>query len=197
MFFKSRKSEVEAKPADESVSPEGADRSGSAPLAAANGTDPGLSPEEARRRAAVSKQMSTAFGQIVSVLMRTKPFRGLTLAEVEALVVPAVTSGQFLIAEAQSKSNGFTAPVAALLWASVSAEVDRRLSENLDKPFTLEPKDWRSGDIPWLITAAGDKRVVDAMLKQLQETGLKGRPLKTRAKQADGTVAVKVLGGGK
>jgi hemolysin-activating ACP:hemolysin acyltransferase len=172
----------------------GAHRKGAAQSAAANGAEAGLSPDEARRRAALSKQMSTAFGQIVSVLMRTKPFRGLTLTDVEAMVVPAVNTGQFMIAEAQSKTNGFTSPVAALLWATVSADVDRRLSEKLDQPVNLEPKDWRSGDIPWLVTAAGDQRAVEAMLKQLQDNALKGRPLKTRAKQPDGTFVVTTVG---
>ena len=146
--------------------------------------------EEAKKRAAVSKHLLLSFGEIVSVLMRSPQFRDMPLAEVEALVVPAVMSGQFLVAEAQSKSKGFVTPVATAMWATVSAEVDQRLAQDLDKPFRLQPDEWRSGDIAWLITIAGDGRIISPMLKQLQETTLKGQPLKMRVKGKDGKVTV-------
>ena len=162
-----------------------------APVAAAAPTgEPPLDAEEAKKRAAVSKHLLLSFGEIVSVLMRSPQFRGMPLQEVEALVVPAVMSGQFLVAEAQSKSKGFVTPVAIALWASVSAEVDQRLGQDLEKPFRLAPNEWRSGDISWLITIAGDGRIISPMLKQLQETTLKGKPLKMRVKGKDGKVTV-------
>ena len=122
--------------------------------------------------------------------MRSPQFRGMPLQEVEALVVPAVMSGQFLVAEAQSKSKGFVTPVAIALWATVSAEIDQRLAQDLEKPFRLAPTEWRSGDIAWLITIAGDGRIISPMLKQLQESTLKGKPLKMRVKGKDGKVTV-------
>ncbi len=152
--------------------------------------EPPLDAEEAKKRAAVSKHLLLSFGEIVSVLMRSPQFRGMPLQEVEALVVPAVMSGQFLVAEAQSKSKGFVTPVAIALWASVSAEIDQRLGQDLEKPFRLAPNEWRSGDIAWLITIAGDGRIISPMLKQLQETTLKGKPLKMRVKGKDGNVTV-------
>lgn len=161
-----------------------------APAAAAAPAEPPLDAEEAKKRAAVSKHLLLSFGEIVSVLMRSPQFRGMPLQEVEALVVPAVMSGQFLVAEAQSKSKGFVTPVAIALWATVSPEVDVRLGQDLEKPFRLAPNEWRSGDIAWLITIAGDGRIISPMLKQLQETTLKGKPLKMRVKGKDGKVTV-------
>jgi cytolysin-activating lysine-acyltransferase len=160
------------------------------PAAAVAPAEPPLDAEEAKKRAAVSKHLLLSFGEIVSVLMRSPQFRGMPLAEVEALVVPAVMSGQFLVAEAQSKSKGFVTPVAIALWATVSGEVDQRLAMDLDKPFRLQPNEWRSGEIAWLITIAGDGRIISPMLKQLQETTLKGKPLKMRVKGKDGKVTV-------
>ena len=160
------------------------------PAGVAPPAEPPLDPEEAKKRAAVSKHLLMSFGEIVSVLMRSPQFRGMPLQEVEALVVPAVMSGQFLVAEAQSKSKGFVTPVATAMWATVSAEVDHRLSTDFDKPFKLQPAEWRSGDIAWLITIAGDGRIISPMLKQLQETTLKGRQLKMRVKGKDGKVSV-------
>ncbi len=151
---------------------------------------PPLDAEEAKKRAAVSKHLLLSFGEIVSVLMRSPPFRNMPLNEVETMVVPAVMSGQFLVAEAQSKSKGFVTPVAIALWATVSAEVDQRLAKDLDKPFRLQANEWRSGDIAWLITIAGEGRIISPMLKQLQETTLKGRQLKMRVKGKDGKVTV-------
>ena len=110
---------------------------------------------EARRRATKSKQLHAWFGGMVGLLMSSCEFRILTLAEIEKLVVPAVTSGQFMIAEAQSKQSGIITPVAAILWATVSEKVDRRQAACPNQTVRLAPKDWNSGDIPWLMIAAG------------------------------------------
>ncbi len=117
--------------------------------------------------------------------MRTPQFKNVPLSSLEQLVVPAITTGQFMIAEAQVKKSGLVTPVAVVLWASVSEEIDRRLSGNGGEPVKLAPKDWKSGDIPWLIIAAGDPRLIKALLQRLQETALKGRPLKSRIADRD------------
>jgi len=175
MFFKSRNSEGEAK------TTAGAGAKAPAKQASAQSK---LSPEqitEIQRRAATSKKLQASFGEIVSLLMRTQDFKNMRLTGLEDLVVPAITTGQFMIAEAQAKESGFTAPVAAILWASVSEEIDQKLSKTNGEPVKLAPKDWKSGDIPWLIIAAGDKRLIKAILQRVQETTLKGRPMKFRA----------------
>lgn len=71
--------------------------------------------------------------------------------------------------------------MAAALWANVSNEIDRQLSDNGGEPVKLAPKDWKSGDIPWLILAAGDKRLIKATQKGIEDTVLKGRRLKSRS----------------
>jgi len=145
---------------------------------------------EVQRRAAASRHTLMAFGEILGVMMRTQPYRAMPLAAVAALVVPAVNAGQFIVAEAQSNESGIVTPLAVILWASVSADVDRRLSQTLDQPVSLAANEWKSGDIPWLIATAGDTRMLNHMLKQLQEKGLNGRPLKLRARDKDGKEAV-------
>jgi hemolysin-activating ACP:hemolysin acyltransferase len=122
--------------------------------------------------------------------MRVPRFRALPLGEVQALVVPPLVSGQFLVAEARSKSKGVITPVATALWAKVSKEVDKRLSENLDKPIKLAPNEWTSGDIAWLVVVAGNAQVIAPLLKKFQETTLKGQPLKMRSKGKDGKAVV-------
>src|SRR5215470_4717274 len=151
------------------------------------------SPEEARRRAAAAVRHSLAFAQIVSILMHSPRYRHYTLGDLEWLVLPPLLTGQCSVAEAKSKDNGASVPVAVALWASVSPEVDQRLAENLNTPIRLRPDEWRSGDILWLIDAVGDRRVVPGLLKQLADNTLKGREIKVRGRGEGGKVEVKNL----
>jgi hemolysin-activating ACP:hemolysin acyltransferase len=163
-----------------------------APAADANAATGAVS-EEARRRAAAAVRHSLAFAQIVSILMHSPRYRHYTLGDLEWLVLPPLLTGQCSVAEAKSKENGASVPVAVALWASVSPEVDRRLAENLNTPIRLRPDEWRSGDILWLIDAVGDRRVVPGLLKQLADNTLKGREIKVRGRGEGGKVEVKNL----
>lgn len=149
-------------------------------------------PEELKRRAVVARRASMHFGQIVSVLMRSDQLKRMTLEDVERVVVPAVATGQFLVAEAQSAANGLTAPIGVLLWASVSDDVDRRLSSALERPLRLATNEWTSGKNAWLVAAAGESRVVGSMLERLQTTALKDRPLKAVSRDSSGQPSLKV-----
>lgn len=162
-------------------------------VAASEATAGGPASEEARRRAAAAVRHSLAFAQIVSILMHSPRYRHYTLGDLEWLVLPPLLTGQCSVAEAKSKENGASVPVAVALWASVSADVDRRLTENLNTPIRLRPDEWRSGDILWLIDAVGDRRVVPGLLKQLADNTLKGREIKVRGRGEGGKVEVKNL----
>ena len=150
--------------------------------------------QQARRRAAIAVRHSLAFAQIVSILMRSSRHKHCSIADLEWLVLPPLLTGNFSIAEAKSSKNGVSVSVAVALWASVSSEVDKRLSANVDKPMRLRPSEWRSGDILWLIEAVGDPRIVPQFLKQLSETKFKGREVKVRSRAQDGTASVAKLG---
>jgi hemolysin-activating ACP:hemolysin acyltransferase len=139
---------------------------------------------------AASTRLLFRLGEILSVMMRAPQFRTVPLGEVQALVLPPLMSGQYLVAEARSKTRGFISPVAVALWAKVSKEVDKRLSESLDKPIKLAPDDWKSGDIAWLIVLAGNPQAIAPVLKKFQETTLKGQPLKMRSRTKDGKTVV-------
>src|SRR5689334_2451373 len=212
MIFGSKKAkDVPAAPAAPPAKPAAAPSNGKAPEArpaaraaasaepaaqAANaGSEAGGGPgsEEARRRAAAAVRHSLAFAQIVSILMHSPRYRHYTLGDLEWLVLPPLLTGQCSVAEAKSKENGASVPVAVALWASVSPDVDRRLAENLNTPIRLRPDEWRSGDILWLIDAVGDRRVVPGLLKQLADNTLKGREIKVRGRGEGGKVEVKNL----
>ena len=79
--------------------------------------------------ATVSQRVSVAVGDCIRILGDSDRHRHLSLANLEPLVMPAVTTGQFAIGEAREEATGFTRPVGLVIWASVSSDVDRRLAE--------------------------------------------------------------------
>lgn len=154
---------------------------------------PALDADAMKNAAAISKAVMAAFGEIVTVLMRTQEHRGKPLSDLEWLAVPAVTTGQFALAEAQSKTNGMMAPVGLILWASVSPEVDARLRASLASGLTLKPEEWKSGDILWVVEAVGDPKILQAMLQRTSQNEWKGRPANLRIRDKDGVVKAGVL----
>src|SRR5882724_2910542 len=86
--------------------------------------------KESQLRTLSSIRQSVAFAQIITVLMRSPRYRHYTLGDLEWLVIPPLVTGQFTVANTSLKQNGVTVPVAIALWATVSAEVDKKLSEN-------------------------------------------------------------------
>jgi cytolysin-activating lysine-acyltransferase len=132
------------------------------------------------------------FGQIVTILMRSPEHRYIPLADLEWLVLPGVLSGQCRVAQAQV--SGTAVLVGVALWASVSAAVDQRLSD-LSVPLRLQPDEWRSGDIPWLMELVADTRTRQALLKHLGESVFRGRGIKMRVRGADGKAQIGTLKG--
>lgn len=189
-FFGSKKTTApEAKPEAAKPAPVAA---AARPEAAAVAPAAALSPEEAKRRAAAS-QLSSAFAQVVSILMRSPRHKHFSLADLEWLVVPPLLTGQCRIGEVRLDKDGLAVPAGVVLWASVSHEVDKRLATNLDAPIRLRPDEWKSGDNLWLIDVAGDMRVISAMVKHLCESVLKGRNVKARRRNKEGKPTVELL----
>jgi len=174
----------------EANAPPAAAQEAEAAPAPATASAPELDDAQKRKNAGASKLLAAAFGEVVTLLMRSHTYRNHTLADLEWLVVPAVSSGQFSLAEAQSKTSGLRAPVGLVLWASVSEAVDARLSSEIDKPLKLAPAEWKSGDIVWIVEALADPRMLEAMLKQLSAKQWAGREVKLRARGKDGKPAV-------
>jgi hemolysin-activating ACP:hemolysin acyltransferase len=149
--------------------------------------------EAAQRQIAAVFRQTVAFAQIVSLLMRSPVYRHLSIGDIEWLVIPPLAAGTFALAEAKAQPDGPAFPAGAVLWASVSPEVDARLGSNLSAPVRLLPGEWRSGDLLWVVAGAGDPRVVNGILQQLHNAAFKGKRVKIRAAGAGGAIAVKTL----
>jgi len=183
------------------------------PSATGNGTGapqptlPGAVPRPAPSAAARQGTATSAFANIVAVLMRDPGFRNLRLADLEWLVIPPLVAGQWRIAEGIVDAPGTAPragvstasvrlPVAVMLWAMVTPAVDQRLMQDLDKPLQLRPEEWSGGDHPWLIAAAGNRQSIASLLDQLAADDFKGKPVKFRGNGPDGSVTIQTLPAG-
>ena len=211
-----RRSEAQGPPATTATgTATGVQRGGNGPSAAspvasrlASRVAPQVRPREARQA-----RFARSFAQVVAVLMRDPNFRTMPLADLEWLVLPAVMSGQFRVAEApaslgpgkgpdkaadkapdKTRTGGVLVPVAVALWARVSGEIDKALAGSLDRPVRLKPHQWASGEHVWLVAVAGDRRAVPKLIEQIARTDLKGQRIKMRVKGTGNTVVVKTLG---
>lgn len=151
----------------------------------------GKPPKDAVAR---SRAIAAGLGGIVSVLMRAPDYRNATIGDLEWLVGPPLAADQFAIAEGHHAETGIVAPVAIVLWAMVSDEVDKRLSDVTTPNPRLEPKDWRSGSMPWVVAAVGDRRALTSLLEQLVKAKFKGAKAKIRVRDPNGQEKVVELG---
>jgi hemolysin-activating ACP:hemolysin acyltransferase len=147
-----------------------------------------LSLDDAQKRSIADKHVAAAFGEIVLLLLRS-PRNNYSVTDLGWLVAPAVGHGQFALAEARSEETGAIRPVGAVLWAMVSDDVDKRLSD-MTAPLRIQPNEWRSGDIPWIVLATGGRKVIEGLIQQLSKTVFKGKPPKTRIRGKDGKISV-------
>jgi len=145
------------------------------------------------RRDAAALRNALAFTQALGVLMRSPHYRNYALADLQWLVLPPLMTGQFRIGEAKPDPKGPALPVAVVFWAFVSPDVDKRLMEAKTAAPQLTPEEWKSGDIPWLVHAAGETRFVRSVIEQLMKTTFKGRSVKVLAGDQEGNAKVHVL----
>jgi hemolysin-activating ACP:hemolysin acyltransferase len=88
-------------------------------------------------------------------MMATPRYRNQTLADLQFLVLDPLVRDRIAIAYQGDREKNELADVAGFaIWASVSAEVDQRIREQIRAgafPVRLRPGDWASGDINWLL----------------------------------------------
>lgn len=147
--------------------------------------------------AAVSKMISAAVGEIAIVMSRAPSHKHYALADIEWMVLPAVLSGQFYVAEATRREDGARLPVAAITWAKVSADVDKRLAaQSGSLPARIRPAEWASGETLWIIDMIGDPRGLDIALKELFAGPWKDMRPKMTMGDHDGQREVRILAPG-
>lgn len=138
---------------------------------------------------------SAAFGDIVSILMRSPAHKRLPLETLRIFVVPAIANRQFLIAKIKPKANpeADSIPAGLAMWASVSDEVDQRLRSNESGQISLKPDEWKSGDRLWLVDLVAPSKLVPQMVNDLEQKVAQGRDMAVQVKSQDGGSRVTTL----
>lgn len=146
-----------------------------------------------RARAELANRINAAFGGIVTVMIEQPAFRATPISELKTLVLPAVASGQFSLAQMRVKQTGEVRPIGALLWASVSEAVDQRLTVEGRAAVRLAPHEWLSGNILWIVEGIGERSVVANLIRRQRDLDWRGRPVKIKVRGADGSPVVRLL----
>jgi len=96
--------------------------------------------------APTGKSEAELFGAMAWLWMQSSTHRHCPLHELERLLVPALKTGQFVLALDKSRLEQ---PVGLLTWANFSAQAEEQYLHTLDR--RLQPGDWQSGDRPWIL----------------------------------------------
>jgi hemolysin-activating ACP:hemolysin acyltransferase len=140
-----------------------------------------------------SRKMSSALGDIVSVFAQSPHHDQLTLKQIGPMVLPALGAGQYKVAVGQDQQTGFSRPIAAVLWARVSDDIDHALKANPNDTARLAPDAWVSGSKVWIVEAVGAQTAIAALTSELQRTAWQGLDVKYRAAAADGSITYGML----
>ncbi len=164
------------------------------------------SEEERRRNATASRQRAATFGDLAMLAIQHNSYRNMAIADLDWLIGPAIMTGNFMIANA-TREDGAVLPIAAITWARVSEELDRRLVENLSRPFRLSPAEYVSGENYWIAHTFGHPRAVENLIQAaIQPAGksedgqerpagpLAGKKLKQRVRDDSGRAVIMTLG---
>ncbi|MGL5839643.1 MAG: toxin-activating lysine-acyltransferase [Sphingorhabdus sp.] len=101
----------------------------------------------------VRQRMHAEIGQIVLAMMKAPRYRHHSIAELQALLLDPMAKDRVAIARVHEASGAETV-IGIAIWASVSAEVDAKIEEQVRAgvlPVRLNAEDWASGDKLWLI----------------------------------------------
>ncbi|HMO06581.1 MAG TPA: toxin-activating lysine-acyltransferase [Paracoccaceae bacterium] len=136
-------------------------------------------PEVLARIAALRAQVRESFGKIVMSLMVLPRYRHQTIADLQPLVLEPLIRDRIAIAYPAEGTDPTHPDIAGLaIWASVSAEVDVKIRTQIREnvfPVRLQPEDWTSGGINWLLDViAPDRKAagrVVANFKQVIKEG--------------------------
>lgn len=142
--------------------------------------------EGGQQQPAQGKTVGAALGEVAWLLSQSPAHRhALFLADIEWLVMPPLTLGQYRLFYGEGK------PVGVALWAYVTETVEQRLSGG----GRLGSGDWRSGDRLWLVELIAPFGQQEAMLEDLRTTALADRHFRFVRTQPNGRREVVELGG--
>ncbi|MEJ2117705.1 MAG: toxin-activating lysine-acyltransferase [Alphaproteobacteria bacterium] len=138
---------------------------------------------------------SAAFGEIVSVLMRSPRHKRLPLEALRVFVIPAIATHQYMIAKLKPQANEQAEAISAglAIWASVSDVVDQRLRSKTGKEIRLAPDEWKSGDKLWLVDLVAPSKLMPTMLRDLEQKVVSDKEMYVQTRSAEGAGQITTL----
>ena len=130
-----------------------------------------------QRPAGAAETMGGVFGEAVALLVASPKHRGLFISDLEWVLMPAITLGQFRVFRKDGRQ-----PVGVALWGHLDAEAEARLEET----GKVRPADWKSGDRLWLVELISPMGGAEAMLANLKQTVFAGKKFRYHMVDKDG-----------
>ena len=128
---------------------------------------------EAARLARERDRLHAGFGQVVLAMSAVPRYRHLPLGDLMAMVLEPLVRNRIAVAATAGRDGAAPEPAGIAIWATVSAEVDARIREQIGAgvfPLRLRPEDWTSGEIRWLLDViAPNPRVVAAVIADFRK----------------------------
>ena len=99
----------------------------------------------------------TSLGQIVSVMAALSRYANVRVSDLMKQVMEPLARGRIVVAQPSqlvARANLPTGVMGILVWANVSPVVDKKVARQVKQgrfPIELEPNDWSSGDICWIL----------------------------------------------
>jgi hemolysin-activating ACP:hemolysin acyltransferase len=125
---------------------------------------------------AIKKPAVGVLGELCSLLLSLPRYRYMYLSDLEWLLMEPLARNQLSIVS--GAKNGEERFVGGVIWARVSAEVDRKIRAQIQEsvfPVRLKPEDWASGDITWLLDVLAPSRpLATKILSEIGRAGLGG-----------------------
>lgn len=115
--------------------------------------------------APIDKSEAEIFGAMVWLWMHSSAHRHCPLHELQRLLMPALKTGQYVLA---LQNDAQQQPAALMTWACFAPEAEQRYLQSLDR--TLQPADWQQGDRPWVldwVAPFGHTRAMTVATQQL------------------------------
>lgn len=144
------------------------------PAAAYPAAQPQIDPAMLAKIAEVRAKLHETFGKVSLALMSTARYRNLPVADLAHLVLDPLMRDRIAIAKAAKDGAPVEGSLSGIaFWASVSEAVDAKIRDQIRAgtfPVRLQPEDWNSGTINWLLDViAPNQRLTAAVIANFRQ----------------------------
>lgn len=139
------------------------------PASADQSAPPQIDPAMLAKIAEVRAKLHETFGKVTLALLSTPRYRNLAISDLAQLVLDPLMRDRIAIATAAKDGAPIEGTLSGIaFWASVSEAVDAKIREQIKAgafPVRLQPEDWNSGKINWLLDViAPNQRLTTAVI---------------------------------